>query len=126
MVTDAQVRRLMKLIQTEETLAIAASKAGIDEKTARKYRDTGQLPSQTKVEHTWRTRPDCFEEVWPDLQQMLELNDGLEGRWCMARNVVRFPVAESRSSNFDAGGHSKQRHSVENLAANLHFYPLPF
>ena len=80
MVTDAQVRRLMKLIQTEETLAIAASKAGMDEKTARKYRDTGQLPSQTKVEHTWRTRPDCFEEVWPDLQEMLELNDGLEAK----------------------------------------------
>ena len=80
MVTDTQVRRLMRLIQTEETLAIAASKAGMDEKTARKYRDTGQLPSQTKVEHTWRTRPDFFEEVWPDLQRMLELNDGLEAK----------------------------------------------
>ena len=34
-------------------------------------------------------------------------------------------VAGSRSSNFAAVGHSKQRHSVENLAANLHFYPLP-
>ena len=77
MVTDAQVRRLMKLIQTEETLAIAASKAGMDEKTARKYRDAEQLPSQMKTEHTWRTRPDFFEEVWPDVQRMLELNDGL-------------------------------------------------
>ena len=63
MITDAQVRRLMKLIQTEETLAIAASKAGMDEKTARKYRDAEQLPSQMKTEHTWRTRPDSFEEV---------------------------------------------------------------
>ena len=42
MVTNAQVRRLMKLIQTEETLAIAASKAGMGEKTARKYRDAEQ------------------------------------------------------------------------------------
>ena len=47
-------------------------------------------------------------------------------RWYMTRNLVRFPVAESRSSNFAAVGHSKQRHSVENLAANLHLYPLPF
>ena len=60
MVTDAQVGRLMKLIQTEETLAIAASKAGMDEKTARKYRDDEQLPSQMKTEHTWRTRPDSL------------------------------------------------------------------
>ena len=42
MVTDAQVRRLMKLFQTEETLAIAASKVGMDEKTVRKYRDAEQ------------------------------------------------------------------------------------
>ena len=80
MVTDAQVRRLMKQIQSEETLAIAASKAGMDEKTARKYRDAEQLPSQMKTEHTWRTRPDSFEEVWPDVQRMLELNDGLEAK----------------------------------------------
>jgi hypothetical protein len=36
MVTDAQVRRLMRMIQTEPTLALAAAKAGMDEKTARK------------------------------------------------------------------------------------------
>ena len=38
MVTDRQFRRLMKLLKTEPTLA-AAAKAGMDEKTARKYRD---------------------------------------------------------------------------------------
>ena len=43
MVTDAQVRRLMKLIRTEKTLAVAAAKAGMDEMTARKYRDAGRL-----------------------------------------------------------------------------------
>ena len=80
MVTDAQVRRLMKLIQTEDTLTVAAAKAGMDEKTARKYRDAGQLPSQLQTEHTWRTRPDPFEEVWPGLKQMLELDDGLEAK----------------------------------------------
>ena len=40
MVTDAQVRRLMKLIRTEKTLAVAAAKAGMDEKTARTYLGT--------------------------------------------------------------------------------------
>lgn len=80
MVTDVQVRRLMKLIQTEQTLAVAATKAGMDEKTARKYRDAGRLPSQIKAEHTWRTRPDPFEEAWPELEDMLENNGGLEAK----------------------------------------------
>ncbi len=35
MVTDRQFRRLRKLIQTETTLANAADRANIDEKTAR-------------------------------------------------------------------------------------------
>ena len=60
MITDAQVRRLMKLNQSEDTLSLAAAKAGMDEKTARKYRQAGRLPSQLRVEHTWRTRPSGF------------------------------------------------------------------
>ena len=43
MVTDRQVRRLFGLVQTERTLAMAAAKAGMDEKTARKYRRSGRL-----------------------------------------------------------------------------------
>ena len=80
MVTDAQVRKLMKLIQTEQTFALAAAKAGMDEKTARRYRDAGRLPSQLQAEHTWRTRPDAFAEVWPDLEELLENNEGLEAK----------------------------------------------
>ena len=34
MVTDGQVRLLMRRIQTEKPLAVAASKAGMGEKTA--------------------------------------------------------------------------------------------
>jgi hypothetical protein len=80
MVTDEQVRRLMELIQIEDTLAMAAAKAGMDEKTARKYRRSGRLPSQTRAAHTWRTRLDAFEAAWPALKQMLKLNPGLEAK----------------------------------------------
>ena len=45
MVTDQQVRRLFRLLQTEGTVAIATAKAGRDENTADKYRRLGQLPS---------------------------------------------------------------------------------
>ena len=80
MITDAQVRRLMKLIQIEDTLSLAAAKAGMDEKTARKYRQTGCLPSQLRAQHTWRTWPDAFEEVWSTLEDMLGVNSGLEAK----------------------------------------------
>lgn len=48
MVTDRQVRRLFMLINKEKSLAISASKAGMDEKTARKYLKSMKLPSQLK------------------------------------------------------------------------------
>ena len=80
MIADAQVRRLMKLIRTEKTLAVAAAKAGMDEKTARKYRDAGRLPSQLAAEPTWRTRVDPFEQVWPEVEDLLNHNPGLEAK----------------------------------------------
>ena len=64
MVTDQQVRRLFKLVQTEKNFGIAAIKAGMDEKTARKYRKLGKLPSELDKPHTWRTRQDPFEDSW--------------------------------------------------------------
>jgi molybdenum-dependent DNA-binding transcriptional regulator ModE len=55
MVTDKQVGMLMRLIKTEKTLNLAASKAGMDEKTARKYFRKRALPSQQKKakSHKW-------------------------------------------------------------------------
>ena len=44
-------------------LAQAASKAGMDEKTARKYRRANQVPSQMRKPRQGRTRPDAFEAV---------------------------------------------------------------
>lgn len=79
MVTDKQVRMLMKLIKTEKTQHLAASKAGMDEKTARKYLRNKTLPSQQKKDHTWRTRKDSFEEVWSEIRDYLEANPTLEG-----------------------------------------------
>jgi len=60
MVTDQQVRRLRMYIKTQNTKARAAAKAGMDEKTARKYLKNNQLPSQCHKAHAWRTRPDPF------------------------------------------------------------------
>lgn len=55
MVTDEQVRLLMNWHQKSKSVVEAAAKAGMDEKTARKYIQSGKLPSQITAEHTWRT-----------------------------------------------------------------------
>jgi hypothetical protein len=53
------------LSNTEKTQEVAASKAGLDVKTARKYLPARRLPSEMKTERHWRTRKDWFEDVWP-------------------------------------------------------------
>jgi len=79
-VTDRQVRRLMEMLGKGKNLAAAAAKADMDEKTARKYRALGKLPSEIKVDHTWRTREDPFIEVWEEVKGKLEINPGLEAK----------------------------------------------
>lgn len=80
MITDQQVRRLRMLIKTQKTMAIASAKAGMDEKTARKYLKNGQLPSQCKSEHTWCTRSDPFDQEWEEIKEKLDINPGLEAK----------------------------------------------
>jgi hypothetical protein len=63
MVKDGQVRRLMSLLQQEQSLQVAADKAGMDRQTARKYQQLGKLPSEVRTDRDWRTRIDPFEEV---------------------------------------------------------------
>ena len=91
MVTDKQVRLLMKLYHTERILCRASAKAGMDEKTARKYLRSGKLPSELKVPHTWRTREDSFDEVWEDVRTKLEVNPGLEAKTLFEDLQRRFP-----------------------------------
>ena len=80
MVSDNQVRRLRKLMQEDDRLALNAAKAGMDEKTARKYLSSERLPSEMAGEHTWRTREDPFQEVWLEILPFLEMNPGLEAK----------------------------------------------
>lgn len=91
MVTDRQVKKLKKLIQTEATLKQAADKAGMDEKTARKYRRAGKLPSEMKRPRTWRTRTDPFATVWDEVKVWLSRNPGLEGKTLFEELQRRYP-----------------------------------
>ena len=91
MVTDQQVRRLFMLTHREETLEMAAAKAGMDVKTARKYRRLRKLPSELKVTHSWLTRKDPFEAVWEEVRRELELNSGLEAKTLFGALQQKYP-----------------------------------
>lgn len=91
MVTDQQVKRLMSLIKKGKSIATAAAKSGMDEKTARKYRGIKQLPSEVRKSHTWRTRKDPFAAVWPEVREKLETNPGLEAKTLFNDLQRRYP-----------------------------------
>ncbi|HVX91567.1 MAG TPA: IS21 family transposase [Candidatus Paceibacterota bacterium] len=91
MVTDKQVRLLMSLIKQGLPLAVAAAKSGMSERTARKYRRSGSVPSQIKRAHDWRTRPDPFEAVWSEVQALLERDSGLQAKAVFEELCARYP-----------------------------------
>ena len=67
-------------ISKHGSLGKAALRAGMDRKTARKYVREGKLPSELKKPHTWRTRPDAFEKVWPEIEAKLAAAPELEAK----------------------------------------------
>ena len=89
------------MVQTEKNFGIAAIMAGMDEKTARKYRKLGKLPSELEQQHTWRTRKDPFEDFWHEIKSMLEINPGLEAKTIFEdlqrRNPGRFADGQLRT-----------------------------
>jgi hypothetical protein len=94
MITDVQVRKLKKYLSQGKSLEIASRKTGMDEKTARKYRDLDKMPSEIRAERhrDWRTRPDPFAEVWAKAESFLENNEGLEAKTLFAHLQREHPV----------------------------------
>jgi len=70
----------MELLGKGKSIAAAAAKADMDEKTARKYRHLRKLPSEINIDHTWRSREDPFSEVWEEVKEKLKINPGLEAK----------------------------------------------
>jgi hypothetical protein len=82
MITDNQVKKLKRELHQDASLETAAAQAGMDPKTARKYRALDTLPSEIKAARVreWRTRDDPFEEVWGAVEGFLEINPGLKAK----------------------------------------------
>lgn len=88
MVSERQVRRLVKELNEGENLERAALKSGMSENTARRYRD-GAPRKGLRPTRTYRTRVDPFEGVWADVERMLEEAPGLEAKTIFERLLER-------------------------------------
>lgn len=77
---DAEVQLLLRERQKGRTQAQAAARAGMSERTARKYEQAGALPSQLKRPRTHRTRPDPFADDWPWIVGQLERDSALQAK----------------------------------------------
>lgn len=55
-------------------------KTDVDVKTVRKYIKVKKLPDELKKEHEWRTRVDPLKNDWYEIQEILNINSGLEAK----------------------------------------------
>jgi Mu transposase, C-terminal domain len=88
---DTEVKLFMQYRHKGLTQAQAAARAGMSERTARKYERAGKLPSELKRPRTWRTRPNPFEEDWPWVVEQLEADPALQGTTLFALLCLRHP-----------------------------------
>lgn len=59
---------------------MSAMKAGMSRATARKYLRQNDVMEQQRVPHTWRTRKDPLEAIWPRAEEMLLQAPELEAK----------------------------------------------
>ena len=101
MVLDRQIRKLFQLLSRGCSLCEAATRAGVTEKTARRYRRLGKLPSEIESVRGWRTREDPFDEVWPGVVELLKVNPRLQGttvlQWLRREHSAEFDESHLRS-----------------------------
>jgi len=121
MVTDQQIRRLYKLSNTEETQAMAAAKAGMDVKTARKYLRARRLPSEMRTERHGRTRQDGFAQVWPEIQEQLRTNPALEAKTILAALQRQYPERFADGQLRTLQRRIKQWRATEGPAKEVYF-----
>jgi hypothetical protein len=87
--TQKQVRALMKYAKTE-TQEAAAAKAAMALETAKKYLRSGGKMAEKRV-RDYPTRKDGFAGVWPDIEQMLEIDSELQSQTLMQWLIDQYP-----------------------------------
>jgi hypothetical protein len=78
----------MSKLNNKET---AATKSGMSLKTARKYTNTNQLPSEMKKIRNWKTRSNVFDDIWPQIEDMLKKSPKLQAITILQHLQVQDP-----------------------------------
>ena len=79
MITDFRASKLYRLLHQVESVASVSRRLKMSQKTVRKYRDAGRLPSQVeRPERTCRTRPDPLAEFWSEIESLLQQDSQLK------------------------------------------------
>jgi hypothetical protein len=90
-VSDAQARKLMEEMTKHGKVGLAAMKAGMDRKTARKYVAAGKLPSEMAAPRDWRTREDPFAEHWSEVEALVRETPALEAKTLFEVLTTKYP-----------------------------------
>ncbi len=100
-VTVAQVKELWRQLAQGAPLRTAAMRANMDRKTARKYREGGQLPHEARRPRTWRTWPDALADVWPAVAEQLQKEPRLQAKtlwqWVQRTQPGKYPESMRRT-----------------------------
>jgi hypothetical protein len=91
MKNDHEVKLYMSERRKGSSQQVAAARAGMSERTARKYERVGKLPSELKRPHTWVTRANPFEEDWPWVVEQLERDPALQAATLFALLCEKHP-----------------------------------
>ncbi|MCL4207197.1 MAG: winged helix-turn-helix domain-containing protein, partial [Pirellulaceae bacterium] len=72
MLKDEKAARMFSMLHRGQTVAEIARRLNMSERTIRKYRDAGILPSQQPHQpREYRTRLDPLEPYWPEIEELL-------------------------------------------------------
>jgi hypothetical protein len=88
---DGEIKLLLDERGKGVSQRLAAVRAGVSERTARKYEQAGKLPSQMKKPRTHRTRDDPFVGDWPWVEGQIREDPALQVKTLFALLCAAFP-----------------------------------
>jgi hypothetical protein len=88
---DGEIKLLLDERGKGVSQKLAAARAGLSERTARKYERVGQLPSQLRKPRMHRTRENPFELDWPWVEEQLARDPALQTKTLFALLCEAFP-----------------------------------
>jgi transposase len=88
---DGEIKLLLDERSKGVSQKLAAARAGVSERTARKYEQAGRLPSQMGQRRTHRTREDPFVDDWPWVEAQIREDPALQAKTLFALLCSAFP-----------------------------------